>query len=503
MLEEEVEFCRECGMEFPDGPEEKCSLCGNEIEVPEDNYMAREFEEKYGRDHCVVCGEWCSYEELDFQQFWLRFDSPPWLDMAQRWCARCIIKRIHDQYPEIEQSGLLPDTYLIWKQAKSLGIDIGPKLWEIDEAHLLFSLHDFYLTREEIIEWLSSDFPVGEIEAWLESAHSLDAALKWRDAGFGPDPETTEMWIDWGVKPKTAARYVRQGIVCPPDAGYRDFQISLKDALFFDENGFVCEDDWSGRDQIGNWIGSGLSAEQIVALRDELVEREHIFEGLHERIRWKFEDDFARNFRDFLPRQFEEMKSVGLPITATNLERYWGLSSEEILKVIDSGGKVDVAAELVRRGAPSSKVSVADRLVALGVPLSLAATIAARGLLVRHLSQIKAMGDIQSTLERLMEVLDCLEPDASIDDAFDWMDLDGPTVDVRSWVRLGFGPLEALRWSDEGFLPASAGRWRDSGVDSPSVAKHRYDAGLEPRSVVPKPATGRPQFSPKRSRKRP
>ncbi len=480
MTDEEMDFCHECGMEFPNGPEEVCPLCGNEITIIENDPLDLVDWVPDGMVRCAVCRGWCPEDDWRFKFYWRRFDSPAWLTLDEPWCNDCVMDGIRKQYPGLEKSGLEPDTYLIWEKGLEMGIDLGPHLRDIDFYDTAFQLHNKRLSREQIVHWLSWGCPVTEVVNWVDVTRSYKMAMKWREAGFPPD-EDTGIWISWGCSPNTASKYLEQGISYPPGTDYKKLGISLRDAIYFDSNDFSSIDGEVGRYNIRTWLPSRLSPEHIVRLRDEIDEREDTFEELHYRSRSRQSDgDRLGDFWEFLPKQFEQLNALGLHITVENLQKYWGLSSDEILKVIDVGGSPGVAADLIRRGASVGKMGVVERLLNLGVQQELATSLATRGFLVKHLKQIETKGDALAILDRLGDVLGWLEEGATVEDAIPWLEVEGPAYQIRSWSKQGFASREAANWAQEGFTSEDAKLWRDSGVDSPVVAKRRREAGIQP-----------------------
>jgi hypothetical protein len=180
-----------------------------------------------------------------------------------------------------------------------------------------------------------------------------------------------------------------------------------------------------------------------------------------------------------LPRNFESLKQVGLPITAPNLERYWGLSSSEILEVIDAGGKPGLAAEVIRHGGSIRHLVIIEKLLDLGTGYWLATLLTQRGFLLKHFKDAVKKGDVLSTLMKIGAILKS-DSRMKIDDAYAWFEIEGSFEQLELWKMQGFAPHEGINWSKEGFEPETARKWRDAGVDSPVTAKRRRDAGLQP-----------------------
>ena len=75
----ELEFCKECGMEFPHGIEETCPLCGNEVEMeiePVDELPPVVGSEINDSERCAVCKKWYDNSDWWFWDYWTQFDYP-------------------------------------------------------------------------------------------------------------------------------------------------------------------------------------------------------------------------------------------------------------------------------------------------------------------------------------------------------------------------------------------------------------------------------------------
>ena len=494
MEDPELDFCRECGMEFPDGPEEECPLCGNVLGLEEsddsadvvyiefepeelENPMPLLFNELDESMRCAVCARLNAYSDETFWNYWVNFDAPDWLSIDRVWCRECILQRFTKEHPEFGNSRLEPDTFLIWQEALSAGIDLGPKLSEIESSNAIRQL--WSCSREVIVAWLASDCPIREVAAWASLFDEVDDAMAWRDAGF--KWYQPEEWLLWDCTPAEAAEARDSSDEeCCPDVGFKMFGFGQKDAVYLESHGFRPSKSDSADCFIGNWLPSGLSLSKIVELRAHLNEREDVFNALHDVSQSRLEQAEQTDvFWDALPRQFEELKATGLPITAINLEKYWGLNSKEILKVIDAGGTPGVAANIIRFGGSVSKIGIVERLLDFGLGQRPSSLIAQRGFLTKHLKQIENTNDPLSALLRLFKILDS-EADLKAEEALGWLEVESTVGQAKPWRLHGFGPDDAAKWAREGFQPEMARQWKESGVTSPIVAKRRQDAGLAP-----------------------
>jgi hypothetical protein len=334
------------------------------------------------------------------------------------------------------------------------------------------------IPREQIIYWLSSDWPIVEIDKWTSLFDEFDQAMAWRDVGFGPDEASD--WSVWECSPEDAAREKEAGDGYPPHPDFKKFGYGFADAAFLNRHGFEPYEDEGSEYFIGTWLPSGLSLTEIVKLRDGMKSMESEFAAIHSsnQSRLKFEE-WTYDFWEALPRQFEHLKAVGLSITALNLEKYWGLSSKEILKVIDVGGTPGVAADVIRGGGSVSKLPIIERLLELGIAQPWANTLSRRGLLVKHLKKLEQSRSVQDALHSLAQSLEA-NVDMKIDEAVGWLEVEAMPNEIKLWRQFGFTPQDAAQWANEGFNPESAGRWRAAGADSPVIAKRRRDAGLNP-----------------------
>jgi len=484
MLGDEIEFCKECGMEFPYGVEEICPLCENEVEGVDENEaevppLVVAGDSFFDADKCEVCKKWCSETDLWFSDFWAEFASPDWLSIEDMWCVDCIIKNFRSDHPDFAASGLEPDTYLVWQDALDSGIDLGPKLFDIEMSNAIRRLHDCAVSREDIIQWLDSDIHIDEAEQWPNLLEDFDEAMAWRNAGFFPNEETGN-WLKWECSPETALGFIQQGVEWCPSELYRKLDVSLHDAVFYESNGFTDSTDDGGQYFIGTWLSSGLTPTQIVKLRNELLDNDSAFAILHNSSRRRIED---RNlhffFWDYLPNMFEALNTIGLRITAENLERFWGLNSNDILRAIDMGGDIENATSLVRVGGPSRKLPLVKRLTDKGVLPEVASSLTKRGFLLKHLKEIEKSGGSVYQLSRLNDILNTATT-MKVDEAIKWLESDGWASDVLKWKAVGFDVDIAIRWIREGFSPALAKQWHESGVRSPTAAKRRSEAGINP-----------------------
>mgnify|MGYP000258151529 CR=1 FL=1 len=74
---------------------------------------------------------------------------------------------------------------MIWKEALDVGIDLGPKLFDIEMSNAIRRLR--YSDRGKIIDWLNSDCSIDDAEKWTMLFDEVEEALAWRDAGFSPE----------------------------------------------------------------------------------------------------------------------------------------------------------------------------------------------------------------------------------------------------------------------------------------------------------------------------
>lgn len=476
-----IDFCRECGMEFPDGPEEVCSLCGNEIEIEGPSDMPKVVGPEIDDDErCAVCKKWYEPSDEQFWDYWWDLDAPAWLSLDHVWCTDCILDRVKKEHPDFESSGLAPDTFLVWKDALAAGIDLGPKLFDIEISDAVYRLTSCAVNREDIVRWLASDCPIDEAEQWPNLFDEFDKAMEWRDAGFRPDDYQIGEWLKWGCSPAVAAEYVNQGLEEAPGAHYRELGINLADAVYYESGGFGDRSASFCSSFLEACLHAELNRGQIVILLKDVMELELEFEEVHWRSQSRAKlDERTNEYWNYLPRQVQQMRGAGLGITAENLLRFWGLSGREILKTIDAGGNLDVVAEVVRRGGSPGKASLVERLMETGLSASSVTTLVKRGFLLKHL---RALEKTEGCLSTILSLVSLLEADAQIDvdEGLEWVAAGISGSEFSAWRRCGLSAHEATKWIRVGFQPDSARRWLESGIKSPTVAKRRHDAGIVP-----------------------
>jgi hypothetical protein len=480
-MDEEIEFCRECGMEFADGVEDACPLCGNELGLDDDNedddvfVVGRQLDDS---ERCAECGEWYDNADEWFWSYWKDFDSPKWLKTGDVWCTECILARISKDHPEFSDSGLEPDTFLIWKDALKIGIDLSQKIIDIDDSNSVSRLHECLLSREDIIKWLNSDCPIDEAEMWCEIVDEFEKAMSWRVAGAKPDE--VENWLKWDCAPELAGKYLGMGLESAPSDEYKELGISLEDAVLYEINGFSTYAGDPTEYYIGDWLPSGLPAQELVRLRKYVIEHDSEFQDVHEKSQTGLKPfERTSKFWGVLSEQLEQLSVVGLPVTSDNLKKFWGLSSKEILKVIDVGGDVKVAIDVIRNGGTIGNLGIIEKLIDKGVSQSSATLLAKRGFLVKHLKRLEQSNEARFAAEGLIALLN-VDSEMRIEEAFEWVDVQIRSDIARLWKQKNFSAQEASKWMKEGFSADRASRWRDTGVKSPSIAKRRQDAGLNP-----------------------
>ena len=325
-------------------------------------------------------------------------------------------------------------------------------------------------------DWRAAGFDYLEAMEWPEAGVNLRQAKAWRTAGFYPDggpngePDVCG-WLAWGCTPKQAVEYFHQGCEEAPWDGLKKLGISLEDAVFFQLNSV----EWDDVDYLlDKLLPLGLSPKKIVKLKSQLIEASEEFENMCLEDE-DFKGDFTSSFEDSLPVMFESLKSVGLPINEDNLKKYWQLSGEQILKVIDYGDESRLVSRIIRQGVPANKIGIAERLVELGMTCPSAASLVKHGLTLKHLKLLEKKNKPEEVLWELDDFLDSYS-DIKIEEYLLWLEVPGGI----SWRHSGFTPQEAAKWSEKGFSPKMATRWRDAGVNSPVTAKRRQDAGLNP-----------------------
>jgi hypothetical protein len=487
----EIEFCKECGQEFPYGIEKTCPICGYSDDPEHDLRYDPAFDGDFDDDiltvHefdktiavCGICKNRCTPSDQRFEEYWINFDGPRWFRNYNDLCVDCFINNFERNHPDFDISGLAPDTFLVWKDALDSGVDLGPKLFDIESTNAIRRLLDCSLSRNDMIRWLNTDCPVDEAAQWATLFDDVDEAMAWHGTGFSPDENSTGSWLKWGCTPQIASEFVQKGFRTGASIRFKELGFKLEDALFYKTQEFPGDTD-DFEQYLKLWRPSGFSSAQIMSLRDQLLANAEVFEVLHVSSQLRLNNNDRTNCCwDALPRNFESLKQVGLPITAPNLERYWGLSSSEILEVIDAGGKPGLAAEVIRHGGSIRHLVIIEKLLDLGTGYWLATLLTQRGFLLKHFKDAVKKGDVLSTLMKIGAILKS-DSRMKIDDAYAWFEIEGSFEQLELWKMQGFAPHEGINWSKEGFEPETARKWRDAGVDSPVTAKRRRDAGLQP-----------------------
>jgi len=504
--EEMLEFCRECGMEFLDGFETECPLCGAEQEDLEGETPRVLGQPLDDDEKCAVCKQWYTLEDEAFWEYWEEFDSPDWLSIDDVWCRTCIIKRLNTEYPELHASGLEPGTYLVWRDALSMGIDLGPRLTEIEMNQSVWRLVNCAVSREDIIQVLSSDCPIDEavewlnifddfetaatwrkagfhldeVDMWLRVSESVETCIRWREAGFSLDDDPDD-WARGECSPVEALSLRAQGHECPPPIEFKTFGVSIFEALHLDAAGLE-PDNFGHFDSLGGWLSSGLKPPEIVTLRTEIAERILELERIHREIALS-ESERAKypTFRHFLPVMIRRLSSVGLPVTAENLLKYWGLQDRTIIASIDKGLDNSRQNQWLQRGVSPSKVALVERLLRLGVSEETSLGLVRRDLRQRHLKSFADEVLSPGHLNYLYAIL-VTDNHMTVDEAQSWMNFGFSPRDFLIWRKCGFRPDEACEWRRAGFDAEESRQWRSSGAKSPAIAGRRREAGIKPQS---------------------
>ena len=136
-------------------------------------------------------------------------------------------------------------------------------------------------------------------------------------------------------------------------------------------------------------------------------------------------DDECRSFEsdspyDIFTKTVSALSKVCLEFTTENIAKYWGLSDELILHIVDNGLLSDEVLRIAR--------------------------------LVEELTQLNGwLAFNENTIE---------------------------ATEIREWVKAGFDAQDAVRWKVAEFDAELAAKWRIV-VDNPTVARRRLDAGIQ------------------------
>lgn len=425
---------------------------------------------------CSGCGEEWTDEGSEAFDFWSDFWGPVWIDLREYWCESCILERFRSEFPEYAESRLSPEVFLVWKMGLDEGIDLTPKLDLISTTNVLRQLSMY---SYEAATWLNLQMPLEEIVLWPWHIDEPEVAAEWHDLGFRPDEEEIGIWI---TRYKGSARTAAEELGRALDVRWGKLGLTVEEGQFFESHGMT-DDETRGGDFVGTWLGLGLSNDDIVKLV-KLLMGQHWYSlvEIHEDSVLS-EDRGERGLEEDLwakvPRVIAALRGAGLRISFENLRIFWGVDSEKILAVIDTGCDPELGAYMVRLGATLRSVGTATRLTERGLSSRQAALLIKRGMTKRLLDEIERSDTPDWVLKN---VLNHLEESREVDaqEALTWVNRGVSAFGAFAWRQLGVDAERAAEWAQAGWSANDAKKWLAAGVKSPVVAARRRDAGIEP-----------------------
>lgn len=192
---------------------------------------------------------------------------------------------------------------------------------------------------------------------------------------------------------------------------------------------------------------------------------------------WSFCGDEDKNSGD-LPEMINSLNQAGLPLSEANLEKWWGLSSVEILELIDSGMTDSVSITGRRLGVAHEQLEIFKTLHAdLSWDDWIAANFITAGLTLTDWEWLTSE-DLIDECVCLVTDNDGLTPEvfrSMIELGFDASDEET----LIAWWSTGMTPQDAANWRRDGFRPDEALAWNLVGI-TPEVARRRQGQGIKP-----------------------
>jgi hypothetical protein len=538
LLGADFDFCPSCGMELSGPNVHECPLCGRKFSHDDDD-----IEEEEVDSECDRCERALDFDELELFQTWEMFgegeDGPfGWL------CGRCFKQECENLYPQYRDSHLsffvFYLTELLRRQSRRM-----PKhrtLDDFQEAVDTYVLQDGAVdfSASELLAWLKTEIPIESFIYWSDASRTPAESDRWFKAGVTVD--YIDDWIRWEANPDQVRALIEKYEYEeeePPPEDLLEYNISLEEAFQLYEAGLTW--DYGVPDGAEGWLSSGLKPKEIVELVGEL--RPHI-QTTSNRVRVRGENGEFWSGDDIL-EALESLRKLQMPISATTIRRYGGMSPEQILAAVDSPLQKPSAPKAVRSvptpsGNAAHEIERIFDLTKLGYSIDDASALAKKGVSRLDVGELLRLGFDPDRLPRMFrqfplvgvtDVIDCLHRGYSPDDmvrkvharasraqleswkrcglslfvAWEWVnegaDLEealllarnGETPDAASlWRSSGLSAEEARQWIDCRFDKSEALKWIASGITDPLVAFQRRQAGISPQGkfgnvVEPKP----------------
>ena len=379
-------------------------------------------------------------------------------------------------------------------------------MWLADALHQLeidyqnYQISDTYYALAD--DWKAAGFTLTDAVEWTaallvgEGLVEIELAKSFNDVGISLDEYFD--WKSWGLSGFEVVAILKAceikfaGEIGSPSVKFKRFGFDLSEAILLQEVYFSADkdDESEDGDYIGYWTKARLDVVELISLKSQFNETRSEFVEKHLSCRSQIRD-WSPNFTPVLSKSLKGLKESGLPLSAQNLLRFWGLSKIQILKAIDMGADVDFARDisfassLVRSGIPANKVKVVEHLMENGVEKNSAFELTKRHFTIGTLEKIENAG---CDSDDLVEAVEKLKP-LTVDKVVTWL-----LVDIRSskfawlkqiheWHNFGFTAENAAEWYNEEFSASDANSWIKSGAKNPAVAKRRKAAGIVPNVV--------------------
>ena len=235
------------------------------------------------------------------------------------------------------------------------------------------------------------------------------------------------------------------------------------------------------------WCNDGLSEEEIIRILDLGISPDVLVSAISE-----LNDDFVEQLEEDLDENYCNLRGVsftecfletlaglvetGLEIAPGNLTKFWSLTAEQMLYVIDHDIKDKNFIRLARVLKTNPEIDEGARIMNLGCSLTLAFLSVKSGLKSEIISVLTGNGlslpDLETSIKYFSEL--------SSEEIMNWLSvvpMFASVQVVKEWKDSGFSPVETAAWAKSGFDPISAGKWMTVTTD-PLVAKRRRDAGI-------------------------
>jgi hypothetical protein len=448
---------------------------------------------------------WSENEKEWFFEYWGAFlDPDEWelngfsLSEANEWTEWDVEPGVAGLY---RKKGILNPPNIRFSY---FGCDIEEAIdWEREGFDLAtaFEWSEWEVDPETAVKYRNQGILEPPSEHFRDEGISLEDAFNWVNIGLD-DFDKALLWIEWGVSPQDAKKYLDNGIE-PPDEEFRESGISLTEAIDWVKLGFKSSE-WPERIAEDEhywkyWHDVGIKPEQANELREQLVgflaSEDQIDLSVRDGAMYSYQSYYGSKKKTDLEVLTSEclasltcLKKLGMPINAENMYKWRGLTSEMILAAIDNSIEPDIAFALGKNLATPQGLEIHSLLKSMGVEHHIDwvqrwnFTIA----------DIQALKKLKIDLHQFVMIAILERIDGRV--LLDWakakwpimeevIDMKAKTINhvVSKWIKSGLEPKVAYPYFVDGFSPDNAKAWIDSGVKDPKIAKRRQDAGLHPK----------------------